>query len=98
MPSHITHLSVEQVTVYNEFREEDEFYEEPIVEDPEFYGVIAHLDSENPITLFEGTECECHAFVRRKLRRQKFQKWAGYLAAGAIGSLLTFLLNLFNQC
>ena len=102
IPSHITYFSVEQLTIY------DEDYGTIVVEDPALYEVIAHLDSyhqrfsrgeELPqpaqLTVFQGSESECHKFVKSKLRRQEFLKWVGYVVAGLVGSVVGSLLTLW---
>ena len=54
IPSHITSFSVEQLTIY------DEEHGSIVVENPEIYEVIVHLDSyhQHPthLSVFEGRE------------------------------------------
>ena len=93
IPSHITYYSVEQLTIY------DEEHGSIVVENPEVYEVLVHLDSYHQqhaqLTVFQGSESECHKFVKRNLRRQEFLKWTGYIVAGLVGSVIGSLLILW---
>ena len=93
MSSHITAFSVEQSSVYDEEHDIE-------VAIPDIYEVIVHLDSHHQppqLSVFQGSESECHQFVERKLRRQEVLKWIGYVVAGLAGSLLTVLALLIQM-
>ena len=75
------------------------------------YKVVAYLDSqhilqsysgESPpkptqIELYTGTEQECKDYIVQKLGVQAFLKGLGYVAAGAVGAILTYFLTSGNS-
>ena len=76
------------------------------------YDVVAYLDTEtighNPrpseivegqafVTVKRGTEKQCKWFIKRKLLRQFISQWIGYLVAGGLGAVLTYLLGLLKS-
>ena len=76
------------------------------------YDVVAYLDTEtighDPregkevegqafVTVKRGTEKQCKWFIKRKLCRQFISQWLGYLVAGGLGAVLTYLLGLLKS-
>ena len=72
------------------------------------YDVVAYLDTEtighNPrkgeivegqafVTVKRGTEKQCKRFIKKKLCLQFISQWIGYLVAGGVGAVLTYLLG-----
>ena len=76
------------------------------------YDVVAYLDAEtighDPregkevegqafVTVKRGTEKQCKRFINRKLLRQFISQWLGYLVAGCVGAVLTYLLGMLKS-
>ena len=49
------------------------------------------------VLVYEGTEKKCARFINRKLRLQSISQWIGYLVAGGVGAVLTYLLGLLKS-
>ena len=72
------------------------------------YDVVVYLDTSHTghsprehetvegqafITVYRGTEKKCKWFINRKLRLQSIYQWLGYLVAGGVGAVLTYLFQ-----
>ena len=92
--NHITHFTVRQLPSQRG-------------DSPAKYGVEIYLDaSQKPIQprfqmtqdqvsvlVYRGTEKKCQRFIKRKLRWQFISQWIGYLVAGGVGAVLTYLFQ-----
>ena len=73
--------------------------------------VVAYLDANhigyNPrehevvegqafVTVKRGTAKKCKWFIKRKLLWQFISQWIGYLVAGGLGAVLTYLFQKFS--
>ena len=72
------------------------------------YDVMAHLDATEMrldranykpiedqayVTVYKGTLGKCKRFIWQKRFREWLSKWIGYLVAGGVGAVLTFLFS-----
>ena len=76
------------------------------------HGVYAFLDaSEEPphspqhefsqdqvyLIVYRGSYKKCVRFINRKLRLQSISQWIGYLVAGGLGAVLTYLFQQLSK-
>ena len=93
--NHITHFVVRQLPSQRD---------DPLAK----YGVDAYLDvSQKALTsmraefgqdqasvlVYRGTERKGQRFIKQKLLWQSLWKWIGYLVAGGVGAVLTYLFQ-----
>ena len=45
------------------------------------------------VVVYQGTTKKCRKYIKRKLRWQAISQWVGYLVAGGVGAVLTFLFS-----
>ena len=91
---HITHFALRQIP-------------SPNSETNEIYGVEAYLDAseshiqprrestqiQTSVLVYRGSEKKCQRFIKRKVRSQSISQWIGYLVAGGLGAVLTYLFQ-----
>ena len=101
MLSHISYFEVEPIL------RRDTNGEAIYLKEQKDYKVIAYLDSQHilqlyrgesqprpaQISLYTGTEQDCKDYIVEKLGIQVFLKGLGYVAAGAVGAILTYFLT-----
>lgn len=98
--NHITHFAVKMTP--NQSSEPDA---------PREYAVGAYLDTSKMagtpqlglgqdqafVFVYVGTLKKCKKFIKKKLRWQSISQWIGYLVAGGLGAVLTYLLGLLKS-
>ena len=92
--NHITHFAIKELPTPNQTNEK--------------YGVSVYLNaSEKAIStprlgltqdqvsvlVYRGTMKKCTRFIKRKLLWQSVSQWIGYLVAGGVGAVLTYLFQ-----
>ena len=93
---HITHFAIRELPTPNS-------------EINETYAVEAYLNANDShiqprremtqvqarVLVYRGSEKRCKGFIKKKLFWQSLHQWIGYLVAGGLGAVLTFLLQQF---
>ena len=94
--SHITHFSIQSIL----FNRDSPDYEVVVFLDASAQSLLLPtLDSEQDqacLTVCQGPEKKCKRFIKRKLRWQSISQWIGYLVAGGLGAVLTYLFQLLK--
>ena len=95
--THITHFKIEDSNA-------------PVNSKP--YDVVAYLDASHIgysprehevvegqafVTVKHGTAKKCKWFIKRKLFWQSLSQWIGYLVAGGLGAVLTYLFQSLSK-
>lgn len=95
--NHITHFSIVEPTYDNRIPDHEVY---AFLDASEGQFTSSKLDTaqiQASVLVYEGTEKKCKRFIKRKLRRQSISQWIGYLVAGGLGAVLTYLLQQLNK-
>lgn len=90
--NHITHFSIKLSGDPPEIRYDVVAYLNASHEglDPRQHEIV---DGQAFITVKRGTHEECEEFIKEKLFLQSAWQWIGYLVAGGVGAVLTYLFQ-----
>ena len=95
--NHITHFSIVGSTYDNRIPDHEVYAfldaseEAPHSSQHEFSQGQAYLK------VYSGSYKKCKRFIKKKLRWQSVSQWIGYLVAGGVGAVLTYLLGMLKS-
>ena len=91
--NHITHFSLSEPYFHNRVEFEAYAFLDASHEPPrnEFSQDQVYLK------MYGGSYKKCERFIKNKLRWQSVSQWIGYLVAGGVGAVLTYLLGLLKS-
>ena len=95
--NHITHFSIVEPTYDNRIPDHEVYAFLDASAGQFTSSKFDNAQVQASVLVYEGTKKKCARFINRKLRLQSIYQWIGYLVAGGVGAVLTYLLGLLKS-